>query len=359
MNTVNQEILKTKQHFTVLDGLRGIAALGVVAYHFMEMVYTDYTKNIIFHGFLAVDFFFCLSGFVIGYAYDDRMEKIGVLEFFKSRIIRLHPLVLFGSILGMLAFLFDPFGGHPAIFSIGKIILLFLSSAFLIPFPVIEERAFNLFGLNAPSWSLFWEYVANIFYAFILFRLNKKYLILLAIIATFTLFTVAYNSGSLMGGWAGSNFWDGGARIFYSFLAGLLIFRYKLIIKNNLGFIGLSILLSLTFVMPFFKYNWLAEFLVVLLYFPLLIALGAGTSISESFRKLCVFLGKISYPLYMTHYAAIWMFSNYYNAHEPQGSELAMIIIVGMALLLLVAYLTMIFYDIPLRKYLSRKRIEK
>ena len=122
MNTVNQEILKTKQHFTVLDGLRGIAALGVVAYRFMEMVYTDYTKNIIFHGFLAVDFFFCLSGFVIGYAYDDRMEKIGVLEFFKSRIIRLHPLVVFGSILGILAFLFDPFGGHPAIFSIGKII---------------------------------------------------------------------------------------------------------------------------------------------------------------------------------------------------------------------------------------------
>lgn len=359
MNTVNQEILKTKQHFTILDGLRGIAAVGVVAYHFMEMVYTDYTKNIIFHGFLAVDFFFCLSGFVIGYAYDDRMEKIGILEFFKSRIIRLHPLVLFGSILGILAFLFDPFGGHPAIFSIGKIILLFLSSAFLIPFPVIEERAFNLFGLNAPSWSLFWEYVANIFYAFILFRLNKKYLILLAIIAAFTLFTVAYNSGSLMGGWAGSNFWDGGARIFYSFLAGLLIFRYKLIIKNNLGFIGLSILLSLTFVMPFFKYNWLAEFLVVLLYFPLLIALGAGTNISESFRKLCVFLGKISYPLYMTHYAAIWMFSNYYNAHKPQGSKLAMIIIVGMALLLLMAYLTMVFYDIPLRKYLSRKRIEK
>ncbi|MFW0714356.1 acyltransferase family protein [Pedobacter sp. N23S346] len=359
MNTVNQEILKTKQHFTVLDGLRGIAALGVVTYHFMEMVYTDYTKNIIGHGFLAVDFFFCLSGFVIGYAYDDRMEKMGLVEFFKSRIIRLHPLVFFGSILGLLAFLFDPFGGHPAIFSMGKIILLFLSSAFLIPFPIIEERAFNLFGLNAPSWSLFWEYVANIVYAFILFRLSKKYMVALAILGAICLLLVAYHSGSLMGGWAGSNFWDGGARIFYSFLAGLLIFRYKLIIKNNLGFVGLSILLSLTFLMPFFKYNWLAEFLVVLLYFPLLIALGAGTNISEGFKKPCIFLGKISYPLYMTHYAAIWMFSNYYNVHKPQGSELAMIIIVGVAVLLLLAYLTMIFYDIPVRKYLSRKRVQK
>ena len=357
MTVLMPQPLQTKLHFTVLDGLRGIAALGVVTYHFMEMVYPDYTKNIIGHGFLAVDFFFCLSGFVIGYAYDDRMEKIGIVEFFKSRIIRLHPLVLLGSILGLLAFLFDPFGGHPGIFSIGKIILLFLSSALLIPFPIIEERAFNLFGLNAPAWSLFWEYVANIFYAFILYRLSKKYLLILAILGAFVLGTVAYHSGSLMGGWAGSNFWDGGARILYSFLAGLLIFRFKWIIKNKLGFTGLSILLSLTLVMPFSQYNWLSELLVVLFYFPMLIALGAGTNIQESLKKLCVFLGKISYPLYMTHYAAIWMFGNYYNTFKPRGIELAFVITMGILLLLGFAYFTMILYDIPLRKYLNRKRI--
>jgi peptidoglycan/LPS O-acetylase OafA/YrhL len=67
-------------------------------------LYTDYSQNFIAHGFLAVDFFFCLSGFVIGYAYDDRIGKMGVWEFFKSRIIRLHPLVIFGSVLGLLAF---------------------------------------------------------------------------------------------------------------------------------------------------------------------------------------------------------------------------------------------------------------
>src|SRR6201996_9463606 len=87
-------ILQTKQHFEILDGLRGIAALSVVTFHFMEWVYSDYSQNFIGHGFLAVDFFFCLSGFVIGYAYDDRIGKMGILEFFKSRIIRLHPLVI-------------------------------------------------------------------------------------------------------------------------------------------------------------------------------------------------------------------------------------------------------------------------
>ena len=69
------DILKTKQHFVILDGLRGIAALAVVIFHFMEWIYPDSSKNFIGHGFLAVDFFFCLSGFVIGYAYDDRMGE--------------------------------------------------------------------------------------------------------------------------------------------------------------------------------------------------------------------------------------------------------------------------------------------
>src|SRR5881398_1551675 len=92
------DILKTKKHFDLLDGLRGVAALAVVIFHFMEWVFSDYSENFIGHGFLAVDFFFCLSGFVIGYAYDNRIVKMGVGEFFKSRLIRLHPLVVLGSV---------------------------------------------------------------------------------------------------------------------------------------------------------------------------------------------------------------------------------------------------------------------
>ncbi|MFC0185413.1 acyltransferase family protein [Pseudarcicella hirudinis] len=79
-------ILKTKQHFEILDGLRGVAALAVVVFHFMEIVYSDYSKNFIAHGFLAVDFFFCLSGFVIGYAYDDRIGKMGLTEFLNREL---------------------------------------------------------------------------------------------------------------------------------------------------------------------------------------------------------------------------------------------------------------------------------
>jgi peptidoglycan/LPS O-acetylase OafA/YrhL len=350
------DILKTKQHFLILDGLRGTAALGVVIFHFMEWVFSDYSQNFIGHGFLAVDFFFCLSGFVIGYAYDNRIEKMGMKEFFKSRLIRLHPLVILGSVLGLLGFLLDPFLAPAATYSISKLILLFLCSILLIPMPVMEERAFNLFGLNAPSWSLFWEYVANIIYAFILYRLSRRYLTVLTIIAAVVLCFVSYRAGNLLGGWAGDNFWDGGARVAYSFSAGLLLYRSNWIIKNKLGFPVLAMLLFAAFLMPGSRWNWLTEPLIVLFYFPLLVSLGAGSTLTPGMKKLCSFSGDISYPLYMTHYAAIWLFGHYYTSHKPATGELAITIIVGVLFLIGIAYLAMILYDLPVRRWLNKKR---
>jgi peptidoglycan/LPS O-acetylase OafA/YrhL len=354
MTKIYSTILKSKQHFEILDGLRGIAALAIVLFHFMEIVYQP-SKNFIAHGFLAVDFFFCLSGFVIAYAYhQDRIEKMGIAAFFKTRLIRLHPLVIFGSVLGLLTFLFDPFSSHPETYETGKLILLFLASVFLIPFPAMPDRYFNLFGLNAPAWSLFWEYVANILYALFLYKLSRRSLFLLTILAGAGLcFASNRAGGSLLGGWSGETFWDGFARISYSFLAGMLIYRSNWIIKSKIGFMGLSALLLLAFLMPFTEWNWLTEPLVVLFYFPLLIALGAGATLSQGFRKICIFSGKISYPLYMTHYAVMWIFANYYTTYKPETTELVFVISMGTLLLVGFAYLTMIFYDTPIRKYLT------
>ena len=357
MQKTGDSILKSKQHFDILDGLRGIAALAVVIFHFMEMAYTDYGKNFIGHGFLAVDFFFCLSGFVIGYAYDDRIKKMGVKEFFKSRLIRLHPLVISGSVLGLISFLFDPFGGHPELYGAGQVVLIFLTSILVIPYPVITERSFNLFGINAPAWSLFWEYVANIVYAFILCRISRGFLIVLTVIAAVVLAYTSYNAGSLMGGWGKPNFWDGAARIFYSFSAGLLIYRSNWIVKNKLGCAGVAVLLAAAFVMPWSQqWNWLTELLVVLFYFPLLISLGAGATLSQGFRKIFVFSGKISYPLYMTHYAVIWMFLNYYSTHTVSTLQLFFIITIGTICLIVLSWVVMTIYDMPVRKYFTYKR---
>ncbi|MGN6532434.1 MAG: acyltransferase family protein [Ginsengibacter sp.] len=355
---LNPGILHTKKHFEILDGLRGVAALAVVIFHFMEWIFPDSSQNFIGHGFLAVDFFFCLSGFVIGYAYDNRIGKMGVGEFFKSRLIRLHPLVILGSVLGLLGFFLDPFAS-PIAFDAGKLILLFICSLFLIPLPLMEERAFNLFAFNAPSWSLFWEYVANIFYAFVLYKVGRRSLAALTLLAAAGICFVSYRSGNLLGGWSKDNFLDGGARVAYSFLAGLLLYRSNWIIKNKIGFTGLAILLFLAVIMPGSEWNWLTEALVVLFYFPLLVSLGAGSSLSPQWKKVCRFSGNISYPLYMTHYAAIWVFGNYFTNEKPATDELTYIIILGVIFMVGFAYLVMKFYDMPVRKYLTKKRQQR
>ena len=83
--------LPTKPHFQILDGLRGVAALLVVIFHLFEAVYPVPADNPVHHGYLAVDFFFLLSGFVVGYAYDDRWGRMRIKDFFKIRLVRLHP----------------------------------------------------------------------------------------------------------------------------------------------------------------------------------------------------------------------------------------------------------------------------
>ena len=93
----------SKPHYDLLDGLRGVAALLVVWYHVYEgYAFAGGTSiETINHGYLAVDFFFILSGFVIGYAYDDRWGKtLTVKNFFKRRLVRLHPMVVLGAVLG-------------------------------------------------------------------------------------------------------------------------------------------------------------------------------------------------------------------------------------------------------------------
>ncbi|RZJ68820.1 MAG: acyltransferase [Flavobacterium sp.] len=351
-----ENLLKTKQHFEILDGLRGIAAIAVVVFHFMEIAITDYSKNFIGHGYLAVDFFFCLSGFVIVYAYDNRLGQIGAWQFIKLRLIRLQPLVIIGSILGLLTFIFDPFSDFYASYGFGKTALIFLSSILLIPYPAMSERYLNLFSLNAPAWSLFWEYVINIVYALALFKAPIRVLQILTLLGAVILFYVAINSKNIAGGWGGPNFWDGGARVLFSFLFGMLIYRSNCIIKNKIGFLGLCIFLIIGFLIPYNdEYNWLVEPMLVMIYFPLIVSLGAGSSLKPSVKKLAKLSGEISYPLYMTHYPFVWIFLTYVAVVKPSLSTLAFVIPISVISLIILAYLILIFIDAPMRNYLKNR----
>lgn len=108
-------ILAQKPRYEILDGLRGVAAVLVVAYHLFETYYEGSPDQPINHGYLAVDFFFVLSGFVIGYAYDDRWDKMSTWNFFKRRLVRLYPMVIFGTLFGAVMFYFGSCSAFPLI----------------------------------------------------------------------------------------------------------------------------------------------------------------------------------------------------------------------------------------------------
>ena len=124
----------TKPHYDLLDGLRGVAALMVIFYHVFEAFATSPIDQQFNHGYLAVDFFFILSGFVIGYAYDDRWKTMTTKDFIKRRLIRLHPMVVLGAVLGVISFCIqgcEKWDGTQV--SISMVMLALLINLFLIP----------------------------------------------------------------------------------------------------------------------------------------------------------------------------------------------------------------------------------
>ncbi len=348
----------SKPYYDVLDGLRGTAAIAILVYHYMEMIYSDYSQNFIGHGFLAVDFFFCLSGFVIGFAYDNRMKTMKVKDFFINRLIRLHPLVVMGSVIGLVGFVFNPFvDGTEA--GWGKILLAFAGSILLIPTPFLPFRGGSSFPYNSPAWSLFLEYIANIAYALVLSRIKKAVLVVLGCISAAWLMYTSYKAGWLIGGWDIKTIGDGFPRVSYSFIAGLLIFRYNLVLRNKLGFIFPCILLIAVFLYPHVDNDWLTEALLVIVVFPLIISIGAGTDVTGWMKKLCIFIGRLSYPLYMTHITTSWIFSDYYAKTKPEGIKLFIIVSCLTIFSLVFAYAIMRLYDEPVRAWLTKIRKQK
>src|SRR5271155_5213444 len=140
-----------KEHFEVLDGLRGSAAFLIVIFHAFNYPF-DFSPplHLMHHAYLAVDFFFGLSGFVVAYAYDDRWNRMTILQFFRIRLIRLHPLVLVGATLGLLFYLLDPFNKMMNRGPLSMVLLAYFTSLLLLPSPPVDGRHNESQALNGP-----------------------------------------------------------------------------------------------------------------------------------------------------------------------------------------------------------------
>lgn len=372
---INSGFNDSKKHYLILDGLRGIAAITVVAFHLLEFFSDgDHNKQIINHGYLAVDFFFALSGFVIGYAYDDRWSRMSTSEFIKRRLIRLHPMIIVGMLIGAALFyfqvspeLFPKVGETP----VWKMLLVMFIGFTLVPVGKgLDIRGWDeMYPLNGPAWSLFYEYIANICYALFLRKLSNKILTVLVVVAAVASiqFATTNSTGDLIGGWSfnAQHLQIGSTRLAYPFLAGLLLSRIfrPMQIKNALFLC--SVLLIAVLSVPRIGHdtlwqNGLYDSLMVILIFPLIVYIGANGDIKGKFSiKICQFIGDISYPIYIIHYPFIytlyaWLKNN--NISMQEAAPIAALIWIAMVVL---AYLLFKTYDVPVRKWLTQKFFPK
>ncbi|MDA6071498.1 acyltransferase [Flavobacterium sp. AC] len=361
----------SKKHYEILDGLRGVAAILVVAFHILEVFSGgDHTKQLINHGYLAVDFFFLLSGFVIAHAYDDRWNTMSLTGFLKRRLIRLHPMIIVGMTLGAVCFYFAAGAMFPAIEGtpFWKLILVMVFGWFLIPVPgSLDIRGWSeMYPLNGPAWSLFFEYIANIFYALILRKVSNTIMWILVVIAAIALIHLAVFSphGDIIGGWSldFEQLRIGFTRLAFPFLAGILLRR--LFKSGNIknAFLWSSLLIVAIMSFPrvggseHLWWNGIYDSLTIIVLFPLVVYIGASGSIKSAVSKrLCSFLGDISYPIYITHFPILyvyyaWVSNNNIQLENSLGVALAVLIFC-----IIISYVFLKLYDIPVRKWLSKK----
>lgn len=347
-----------KPHYPILDGLRGTAAILVVIFHLIEAIYPDVTIHPMHHAFLAVDFFFLLSGFVVGYAYDDRWNKMTVKDFFKTRFVRLHPLVIVSSLIAGACILLDPYTESVQKFSFLQVTGITLLAMTLLPVP--DVRGWNeTHSINGPFWSLLQEYIANVIYALIGRKLNRTVLWILVIICAIALTITASWRGNLGTGWGFDTFWIAFVRMMFPFFAGLLLFRTGKLIRIKNAYLWCSIALTVLFCLPTFRFNGLYEAAVIIFAFPMIVAAGAGGNINGKWAKLCKFSGDISYPIYILHYPFIYIYTSWIYAEKPDTITIWYVAIGLGIFFVLLAYAMLKFYDEPVRKWLKQKILIK
>jgi len=393
--------LASKPRYEILDGLRGVAAMMVVLFHLFETYSKGPAHQIINHGYLAVDFFFVLSGFVIGYAYDDRWDKMTTWGFFKRRLTRLHPMVVAGTLVGAALFFFGG-SAFPKMYETEgwKFALCLVMGLLMIPCGKrLDIRGWGeMNSFDGPTWTLTLEYCGNILYAFIFRHLPKIVLAVLCLACAF--FTLDLTMGwdvfgffpvhefttpegevmtyggpqyNVIGGWSltGQQLYIGFTRLLYPFLCGLLISRIlpshrsdsnpsgsPIHLKGGFWWCSLAIVILLSIPCIGGKQgvpDGLYQAICILVLFPVIVLAGAGSrTTSTTSTKVCKWLGEISYPLYITHHTLIYLQIGWVREHADAPLWIHISVAAGIFFLsIMMAWGLMKVYDEPVREWLK------
>lgn len=307
--------------FSSLDGLRGLAAMAVMVYHIDEQWMPG--------GHLAVDFFFCLSGFVLALNYRDRMRQggLGVLRFMALRLARLYPMVLVGALLA--------------------ICLLHADWRILALIPSSWGSA--LYPGNPPYWSLVSELIASFTFAVVLVRLDWRWLAAVCVVAGAVLigFAMAEPFDGTRGiqelGAFKRNAFAGPPRALFSFAVGMLLYevwrRRPTERKTHRAALLIPLaLLAIMWAWPHQRLWW--DLFAAMVLLPALAYAAIRWEMPGA--QANGLLGDLSYPLYCIHVPVTFALRD-----EPDWQLAAALLLIPAALLL------DRLYDRPVRKWLG------
>ena len=328
--------------FPLLDGARGVAALAVVGFH---AVASMKIHALFEFAFLGVDFFFLLSGFVLGHAYGERLRAGGWLgRFATARFVRLYPMIVLGTLIGALV-LPQPHGFGSSL-ALG---LLMIPQTWGPPGSL-------LFPLDPALWSLFFELVANAAFALFALRAGPRTLLAICLVS---LPLVAVGA-SLHVGWETGSFLYGFPRTAFSFSAGLLLQRLHAAgrlprwpMAAPYALVALAAVLALPLPMSHGRFPILLFDVAVL--FPAMLVALASYRPGRLASAVCLWAGETSYPLYAIHVPMVQATGMALLAAHAAGSTRVAAVFGLMASMTLLATLVARFVDAPARAWLSAR----
>ncbi len=286
----------------LLDGLRGLAALCVLLYHGHNLFHDD---RWFAQGYLFVDFFFLLSGFVLTLAAEPKFASgLTTGQFMRGRLVRLWPTIAIGAALGAVV--------HSLLGGIDALPLLALA-LLMIPSPWLSEH--EIFPLNGPQWSLLWELVANLMHGLLLRRLSNFLLLVVAGFSGFLLIAMTFASGHLAVGAPVSGWWWGFIRVFWTYPLGIWIARRYLAAPPRQvarWWIALIAPIGFAIALPFLPISQaLGDMLFVIAGVPLLFWLALGAQPPEHAVAALTWLGELSFPIYAVHLPLLRLFASF------------------------------------------------
>jgi peptidoglycan/LPS O-acetylase OafA/YrhL len=327
-----------RERFVALDAIRGVAALAVVCLHFSFGAWPQ-------HGYLAVDVFFVLSGFVMAHAYEEQLRSgMNVGRFALVRAVRLYPLVLLGVLMAvviglglMLLGLGEPaFNGWQVLFA-------------MLLLPYVSAGSLDMFLVLSPTWSLFNELVVNVLYAAVARFLSNRTLCGVLVVSGLILFPATVIHGSVLFGPFRGTLLMGLVRTIYSFSFGVLLYRFRS--HNRLP--GWLILPLGSIVIALFTPGDIRAYdaVVVTFVIPAIIATAAHTRLDRLPSRIGALAGELSYPVYILH----WPLRTVAMASGLQAMlPLPAFLPLSLVGVCIASYAALKLYDEPMRRHLMK-----